>query len=83
MRTCVVNQNINTSELFQSFIHDLLTIFRLSEISKDVVCLNVRVLLFKVVRSFLYLLIRSEAIENNIVSPLGKGMSNTQPDTTQ
>ena len=83
MRTCVVNQNINTSELFQSFIHDLLAILRLSEISKDIVCLNVRILLFEVVRGVLYLLIRSEAIENNIVSPLSERMGNAKPDTTQ
>jgi len=83
LHTSIVDQNINSSEFFKSFINDLLAVCCFTQISKNIERFSVRILSLELTNSLFNLLIRCKSIEDNIVSSCSKRVSNSKTNTTQ
>ncbi len=80
LHACVADQHVHTSEVFYSFLHDLLAIGRLGQIGEDELSLHLRVLLGEVRLSILDLLLSSKSVQNYVESPGSEGVSDAQTD---
>ena len=83
LNASVVNQNINSTELFNSFINNLLAVSSFSQISKNIERFRVRIFSLELTDSLFDFLLRSKSIEDNIVSSCSKRVSNSKTNTTQ
>lgn len=83
LHTSVVDQNVDSSEFFESLIHDLFAVCGLGQIGKNVEGFSVGVLGLKLFGGFLDFFFRGKAIENDVESFGSQGVSNSKTNSAQ
>lgn len=83
LNASVVDQDIYSSKLLQSLIHDVFAICRFGQIGKDVDRHCVGVFGFKLLHSLFDFLLRGKAVENDVISLGCQGVSDSQADSTE
>ena len=79
----IVDQNVNSSELLQGLIDDLLAVSGLGQIGKDINRLGSGVFGLKFLDSLFDFFIGSKAIEDDIVSFSSEGVGDSEPDSAE
>lgn len=81
--TCVVDQNIDSSEFFQGLIHNFFAISSLGQIGKDIDRLGCGILCFKIFDGCFNLLVGSKSIKNDVVPLSSQSVCDSQADSTE